>query len=90
MHKVLSGFASGYLMIVLVAGPALLCALGKAPSYGDAVTIVLNHTGVLGRVRSGLDEAALIRDQLMNELAVYIARKLGPQLPAESKDAHFR
>jgi hypothetical protein len=87
MRKALTGFACGYLMIVLVVAPAVLCALGKAPSYGDGVVAVLNQTGVLSRVKNGVDEAAETRDRLLNQLAVYIARKLGPALPDAPNEA---
>ena len=87
MRKALTGFACGYLMITFVVAPAWLCAAGKVPSYSDGLVVMLDRTGVLSRVKSGMDQAANTRDRLLNQLAVYIARKLGPALPAAPDEA---
>lgn len=86
MRRAFSGFVCGYLMIAFVAMPAMLCALGKTSSFGGGVVMVLQETGVLGRVKDGVDQVAQTRNRLTNQLAIFIARKLAGPLP-DSPDA---
>jgi hypothetical protein len=89
MRRAISGFACGYLMVALVVIPAMMLAFGRTASYGEGVTLVLNRSGVLERVRQGARDIAETRDRLLGELADYVDTKLSPH-PADATDAAAR
>jgi hypothetical protein len=70
-------------MVALVVIPAMMLALGRTASYGEGVTLVLNRSGVLERVRAGARDVAETRDRLLGELADYLDTKLSPH-PADA------
>ena len=79
MHRAISGFICGYLMIALVVMPAIMLALGRTASYGEGVTVLLDRSGVIERVRQGAHDVAETRDRLLGKLADYLDTKLSPR-----------
>ena len=63
-------------MVALVVMPGIMLAWGRTASYGEGVTLVLNRSGVLDRVRQGAHDVVETRDRLLGELADYLDTKL--------------
>ena len=89
MRRAITGFACGYLMVAFVVMPGIMLAFGRTATYGEGVTLVLNRSGMLDRVREGARDVAETRDRLLRELADYIETKLSPH-PADASNEAVR
>ena len=79
MRKLAAGFVFGYLTIALLVVPAVLWGFQVTPSYAGGVAMVLDRSGVLAPIKANVDQAAQVRDELLNQFARYVHNKMFAQ-----------